>query len=87
MNTETTVEAALAFERITNSYGVHIQHYHCDNGLFDTKKFKAKVTMANQTISFCGVNAHHQNEKAENRIKDVTTGNRTALLHAAHQLL
>ena len=38
-----------------------------------------------QTLSFCGVNAHHQNIKAENRIKDFTTGARTSLLHAAHR--
>jgi hypothetical protein len=29
--------------------------------------------------------AHHQNGKAENRIRDVTTGARTSLLHAAHR--
>jgi hypothetical protein len=36
-------------------------------------------------LSFCGVNAHHQNGKAERRIKDVTEGARTALLHAIHR--
>ena len=36
-------------------------------------------------MSFCGVNAHHQNGKAENRVKDVTISTRTSLLHAAHR--
>jgi hypothetical protein len=85
MNTETTVEAKLAFERLSSSHGVTIGHYHSDNGLFDTKAFQASISKAGQTLSFCGVNAHHQNGKAENRIKDVTTGSRTALLHAAHR--
>lgn len=85
MNAEETVEAKLAFERVARSYGVRIQHYHADNGLFDTKLFKDYVNKANQTLSFCGVNAHHQNGKAENRIKDVTTNARTSLLHAAHR--
>ena len=40
----------------------------------------------NQTMLFCGVNAHHQNVKAENRVKDVTIGTTTSLLHAAHRL-
>jgi hypothetical protein len=84
MNGASTVEAKLAFERTASSHGVHIQHYHADNGLFDTKVFKASIQSVNQTLSFCGVNAHHQNGKAENRIKDVTTGARTSLLHAAH---
>ena len=68
-----------------NAHGVRVTHYHADNGLFDTKAFKASVTKAQQTLSFCGVNAHHQNGKAEQRIKDVTEGARTSLLHAAHR--
>ena len=35
-------------------------------------------------MSFCGVNAHHQNGKAERRIRDITENARTSLLHAAH---
>ena len=82
---DSTVEAKLAFERFAKSHGVHIQHYHANNGLFDTKVFKASIRTAGQTLSFCGVNAHHQNGRAENRIRDVTTNARTALLHAAHR--
>ena len=74
---------SFAFEQILQSYGVSVKHYHADNGLFDTKVFKAAIAKASQTLTFCGVNAHHQNGKAENRIKDVTQGARTALLHAA----
>ena len=85
MNAESTVEAKLAFERVCQAHGVNVHHYHADNGLFDTKLFHAAVNKASQTISFCGVNAHHQNGKAENRIRDVTTGARTSLLHAAHR--
>ena len=85
MNAEATVEAELAFERVCNAHGVIVTHYHADNGLFDTKEFKASVTKAQQTLSFCGVNAHHQNSKAEQKIKDVTKGARTSLLHADHR--
>ena len=48
-----TVEAAQAFERIEKSYGVTIHHYHADNGLFDTFKFKAKVATSNQCRPAC----------------------------------
>ena len=82
---EKTVEAAQVFDKIAKSHGVTIHHYHADNGLFDTFKFKAKVATSNQAMSFCGVNTHHQNGKAENRVKDVTIGTRTLLLHAAHR--
>jgi len=71
MNGNTTVAAQLEFERVLNSYGVCVIHYHAKNGLFDTKVvFKASVSKeAGQTLSFCGVNAHHQNGKAENQSK------------------
>jgi hypothetical protein len=84
-NAATTVEAKLAFERVAASHGVTVKHYHSDNGLFDTKAFKTAIENAKQTLSFCGPYAHHQNGKAENRIKHVTMGGRTALLHAAHR--
>ena len=80
-----TVEAAQAFERIAKSHGVTIHHHHADNSLFDTHKFKEKVATINQTMSFCGVNTHHQNGKAENRLKDITIGTRTSLLHVSHR--
>ena len=35
-------------------------------------------------MSFCGVNVHHQNGKAERRIRDLTEHAWTSLLHAAH---
>ena len=63
-DTEKTVEADQSFERISKSYGVTIHHYHAGNGLFDTFKFKSKLATRNQTMSFCGVNAHHKNSKA-----------------------
>ena len=50
-----------------------IQHYHHNNRLFDTKIFKDAVYTSGKTLSFCGVNSHHQNGKAQNGIKDVTT--------------
>ena len=85
MTAEATTKANQAFERLEKTHNVVIKHYHADNGLFDTKLFKESVTLSNQTLSFCGVNAHYQNGKAERRIKEVTTGARTALLHAAHR--
>lgn len=85
MDAESTVEAKHAFERLAESHGVRIRHYHSDNGLFDTKLFRDAVDTSGQTLSFCRPNAHHQNGKAENRIKDITTHARTSLLHAAHR--
>jgi hypothetical protein len=73
LDADSTVEAKLAFERVSASHGVVVKHYHADNGLFDTKTFRAAVLRSQQSLTFCGVNAHHQNGRAESRIKDVTT--------------
>ena len=40
LDAEATVEARLVFERICNSYGFRVLHYHADNGLFDTTRFR-----------------------------------------------
>ena len=85
MNSEATVEAKLAFERVCNAHGVRVTHYHAENGLFDTKAFNASITKSQQTLLFCRVNAHHKNGKAEQRIKDVTEGAHTSLLYAAYR--
>ena len=85
MDSISTIEAKKSFERICHSYNVVVKHYHCGYGLFDTKAFKTSVEQAHQSITFCGVNSHHQNWKAERLIKDVTTGAMTALLHSAHR--
>ena len=82
---ESTVEAKQTFER---------------KGIYTQQLFSFIITtMDSQTliysilqcllpekyVSFYGINAHHLNSEAENRIKDVITGERTSLLHAAHQ--
>ena len=59
----------LVFKDDNGGCGVRIQHYHCDNGIFADKTFKAACAAAHQT--FCGVNARHQNGKAEKRIRDL----------------
>ncbi|KAL7502463.1 hypothetical protein ACHAXN_000893 [Cyclotella atomus] len=38
----------------------------------------------NQTITFCGVGAHHQNGVVKRRIWLITEVSRTLLLHAQH---
>ena len=59
MNKETTLEGKYAFDGLLHSYKVSAKYYHADNGLFDTKVFNKLILTANQTLSFCGVNAHH----------------------------
>jgi len=82
MTTEETLKSKLAFEKFAASNGVNIKHYHADNGRFKDKLFSKRIEEKGQTISFCGVGAHHQNGIAEKKIGDLQRRAATLLLHA-----
>ena len=79
---EETLLAKAAYEKYLNDNGVVAKSYHADNGRFADKGFIDDCKSSNQTISFCGVGGHHQNGIAERKIKSLTLGGRTLLLHA-----
>jgi GAG-pre-integrase domain len=63
-----TLAANMEFERHASSVGIMIQRFHADNAW--TKHLKD----SNQSISLCGVNAHHQNGRVKKRIRDLQGG-------------
>ena len=79
---EETLRAKQEFEAHAASLGVRISHYHADNGRFKENIFMDDVKLHAQTISFCGVNAHHQNGIVERHNRTLTDSARTMLLHA-----
>ncbi len=79
---EETVQAKVVFGRYARTHGVTVKHYHADHGIFAEAEFVRAVEKASQTISFCGVNAHHMNGHAEKRIRDLQENARARLLHA-----
>jgi hypothetical protein len=82
ISTEETVKAKKAFEKHADSFGVRIRQYHADNDRFQDIKFKEDCAEQSQRITYCGVNAHFQNRRAERKIRDLQDGARTSLLHA-----
>ena len=77
-----TLDAKLSVEKFFKQHGHKIESWHADNGRYAEKDFKEAVSFADQTITFCGVGAHHQNGIAEAAIKKDTLQARTLLLHA-----
>ena len=77
-----TLRAKQEFEAYAASNGVRISHYHADNGRFQESLFVDDVKLNAQTISFCAVNAHHQNGIVERHNRTLTESARTMLLHA-----
>lgn len=85
LTSQETLEAKQAFKRFAVSHDVTIKHYHCDDDYFADKDFLRAFKPSNQTITFCGDGAHYQNGVAEKRIRDITEGARTTLLHGPNQ--
>jgi hypothetical protein len=77
-----TISAKHQFELFTLGYNHQIKKYHADNGIFATKLFRDSCTRNLQQLSFCGVDAHHQNGIAERYIRTITEQARTMLIHA-----
>jgi transposase InsO family protein len=60
-----TLEGKIAFEQYAKDRGVTIQTYHADNGIFRAHKWVEACKNKGQSLTFAGVNAHHQNGMAE----------------------
>jgi hypothetical protein len=82
LTSEETMEAKQAFEHFAKQHGVHILHYHCNNGRFADNAFKNGYSAKGQRLTFCGVNAHFQNGIAEKAIRDFQDSAQKQLLHA-----
>ena len=78
---EETVEAKIEFESFMQSIGVSVRAYHADNGIFRANKWVESCTKSNQRLTFAGVNAHHQNGVAEQRIRALQELVRTMMIH------
>ena len=80
-----TVEAKMIFEHFASDKGIKIQSYHCYNGVFRSNLWKEHCMNQGQGLSFAGVNAHHQNGRAEQRIQELQQLARTSIIHASQQ--
>jgi hypothetical protein len=76
-----TLQAKWDFESFAESCCVTIQQYHADNGRFVEAAWKNDVLEQRQGLTFSGVGAHHQNGRAEKRIRDLQDMARTSLIH------
>ena len=79
---EETIEAKNSFESHLQSMGVRVKSYQADNGIFRAHKWVDACKEKHQSLSFVGVNAHHQNGHAERRIRELQGAARANILHA-----
>ena len=64
-----SVEAKQDFEAYVESHGVDIKNYHPENGIFRNELWMNHYKDIQQGLSFDGVNARHQNGRADRRIR------------------
>ena len=83
LTTSETIKTKKKFERFAKECGVKVLSYRADNQPFASNEFKAEIEQNNQTISFSGVGAHHQNGVSERAIGTITRLARALLLHHA----
>ena len=67
------LKSGLKCERYSTNFGVLVQAYHTENGIFNKDKFTEVIIWKGQNIMFCGVGAAHKNGVSENSINTVTT--------------
>jgi len=73
-----TIEGKHAFE----AYCKHHRVYHADNGTFKAKDWVNDCKVKQQSLIFVGVSAHHNNGRAETRIRLLQDLARSMLIHA-----
>ena len=78
-----TIRGKRRYEREFRDYGVEIKHYLADNGVYRVRELRREIEKENQTISMCGVGAHHQNATAERVIRTISEAARNTMIHAA----
>ena len=78
-----TIHVVQEFEKLTFDHGVGVDQYKADNGVFKAWQFVAHVRERNQRVSYCGVNAHHQNAIAERSICIVSEMARSMMLNSS----
>ena len=79
-----TVNSKLKFEEWLWEFAyARVKHYHSDNGIFVSEDFKEACGEKEQTQSFSGVGAQHQNSEAERAIQTIMYMARSFMIHAA----
>jgi hypothetical protein len=81
-NASETLEAKRQFESHLRTHGITVRHYHADNGRFIETTWVNDTRDKGQDMSYAGIAAHHQNGKAEKRIRDIQDLAHSSLIHA-----
>ena len=77
-----TLESKTAFVAISIQYGLRIDRYHADNGVFRSYEWIKDYRRCKQHLTFAGVQVYQTNGKAERRIRYLQDRARSMIIHA-----
>ena len=80
-----SVEAKEALKAYDESHGVNIRNYHSEDGIFRSARWMNHFKDTQQGLTFAGVNYHHQNGRAERRIRSLQDLARCQMIHSQHR--
>jgi hypothetical protein len=84
METGKTVMGKTKFEQMCwNLAGVAIKNFHSDDGVYDASVFRDDCITKDQSQTFSGVGAKHQNAVAERTIQTICYWVRHMMVHVA----
>ena len=73
LNAADSIMAKDSFERVAQQYGVSIDSYHTDNGIFKSARYVESLHAHGQSIRYSGVGPKWQNGVAEGAIRIVVS--------------
>ena len=71
-----------AYKHLEATHGYRVYAYISDGGRFRETQLKELVQTCRQNISYCRVGSNHKNAIVKLRMKELTLGSWTLLLHA-----
>jgi hypothetical protein len=86
LSLEETLLAKHGYEHFFAMHGIISKQYHADNGRCADKGFYDNCSKNGQVILFCSVGSYYHYGIAEQKIKDLTLGAQTLLIHAKRML-
>jgi hypothetical protein len=76
------VKSKMEFEQFAGHFNVRINNIRADNGVYSAQLFRDSCLRQQQSLTFCAMGTHWQNEIAKRFIGTITQRARTILLHA-----
>ena len=71
-----------SYEHLSATHKSRVCAYRADNEIFTEPLIKEALHTCRQEIRYCRGGSHHQNTIVEHRIKGLTLGKQTLLIHA-----